>query len=71
MDFVLKDSSGEIKITAFNEEIDKFQDLIQVGKVIFLSNARCSPVRKPEYNKVKLYFNNHTVTFKKYFHQIH
>ena len=52
MDFVLKDSSGEIKITAFNEEIDKFQDLIQEGKVIFLSNARCAPIRKPEYNKV-------------------
>ena len=52
MDFVLKDSSGEIKITAFNEEIHKFQDLIQEGKVIFLSNARCAPIRKPEYNKV-------------------
>ena len=52
MDFVLKDSSGEIKITAFNEEIDKFQDLIQEGKVIFLSNARCQNVRNPQYNKV-------------------
>jgi len=55
MDFVLKDSSGEIKINAFNEEIDKFQDLIQEGKVIFLSNARCQNVRNPQYNKT-----NHT-----------
>ena len=51
-DFELKDASGDIKITAFNDEVDKIFDLVQEGKVYYLSNAKIQPVRKPEYNNV-------------------
>ena len=51
-DFVLKDSSGEIKVTGFNEELKKFEPMVQEGKVYYLSNAKIQPVRKPEYNHV-------------------
>ena len=51
-DFILKDKSGEIKVTAFNEEQRKYSEMIQEGKVYYLSNARIQPVRKPEYNNV-------------------
>ena len=51
-DFVLKDASGDIKVTAFKEEVEKYFDMIQEGKVYYLSNAKIQPVRKPEYNNV-------------------
>jgi len=49
-DFELKDASGEIKVTAFNDEANKYFDTIQEGKVYYLSNGKIAPVRKPEYN---------------------
>jgi len=49
-DFVLKDASGEIKVTGFNEDANKYFDTIQEGKVYYLSNGKIQPVRKPEYN---------------------
>ena len=55
-DFILKDKSGEIKVTGFNEEQRKYSDMIQEGKVYYLSNARIQPVRKPEYNNVRKLF---------------
>ena len=53
-DFVLKDKSGEIKVTAFNEDQRRYFDMITEGKVYYLSNARIQPVRKPEYNNVSI-----------------
>lgn len=37
--FDLKDDSGEIRCTAFNQEVDKFYDVIQVNKVYIVSKA--------------------------------
>ena len=54
-DFELKDASGDIKVTAFNDEVNKYFDMIQEGKVYYLSNAKIQPVRKPEYNNVSFY----------------
>ena len=51
-DFVIKDASGEIKVSAFNEEAKKHFDMLQEGKVFYLSNAKIQPIRKPEYNTV-------------------
>ena len=53
-DFVMKDKSGEIKVSAFNEEQRKYYDMIVEGKVYYLSNARIQPVRRPEYNNVSI-----------------
>ena len=55
-DFELKDASGEIKVTAFNDEANKYFDMIQEGKVYYLSNGKIAPVRKPEYNNVSVIF---------------
>ena len=55
-DFELKDASGEIKVTAFNDEANKYFDTIQEGKVYYLSNGKIAPVRKPEYNNVSVIF---------------
>lgn len=37
--FDLKDDSGEIRVTAFNEECNRFFDLIEVGKVYTISRG--------------------------------
>jgi len=37
--FDLLDESGEIKVTAFNEQCDKFFDMIEVNKVYFLTGG--------------------------------
>jgi len=49
-DFILKDASGEIKVTGFNDEANKYFDTIQEGKIYYLSNGKIQNVRKPEYN---------------------
>ena len=54
-DFELKDASGVIKVTAFNDEVNKYFDMIQEGKIYYLSNGKIQPVRKPEYNNVSTY----------------
>ena len=53
-DFELKDASGVIKVTAFNDEVNKYFDMIQEGKIYYLSNGKIQPVRKPEYNNVSV-----------------
>ncbi|XP_017292775.1 replication protein A 70 kDa DNA-binding subunit isoform X2 [Kryptolebias marmoratus] len=37
--FEVVDESGEIKITAFNKEVDKFFSLVEQGKVYYISKA--------------------------------
>ncbi|VDD74949.1 unnamed protein product [Mesocestoides corti] len=44
--FTLLDSSGEIRATAFNAEVDKFYDMIEVNKVYYISKATLKPANK-------------------------
>ncbi|VDN14955.1 unnamed protein product [Dibothriocephalus latus] len=44
--FTLLDESGEIRATAFNAEVDKFYDLIEVQKVYYISKATLKPANK-------------------------
>jgi len=37
--FTLQDESGDIKVTAFKNECDKFYEMVEVGKVYFLTKA--------------------------------
>lgn len=46
------DESGEIRVTGFNQEVDKFFDLIEVGKVYYLSKATLKIANK-QYTSVK------------------
>ena len=54
-DFTLKDASGDIKVTAFKELATKFFDVVEEGKVYYLSNAQIKPVRSPQYNFVSIF----------------
>ncbi|XP_065346142.1 replication protein A 70 kDa DNA-binding subunit [Cloeon dipterum] len=42
----IKDSSGEIRATAFNEEVDKFYDHIKEGKVYLIGNCTVKTANK-------------------------
>ncbi|CAH8551888.1 unnamed protein product [Heterobilharzia americana] len=44
--FTLVDESGEIRVTAFNAEVDKFHDLIQMNKVYYVSRANLKAANK-------------------------
>ncbi|KAM7537813.1 hypothetical protein Aperf_G00000060350 [Anoplocephala perfoliata] len=44
--FTLLDSTGEIRATAFNTEVDKFFDLVEVNKVYYISRASLKPANK-------------------------
>merc|ERR1719259_174312 len=44
--FDLIDDSGEIRVTAFNEQCDKFMDMIEAGKVYFLTIASIKTANK-------------------------
>ncbi|KAJ0063749.1 hypothetical protein NL108_006693, partial [Boleophthalmus pectinirostris] len=46
------DESGEIRVTGFNQEVDKFFELIEVGKVYYLSRASLKIANK-QYTSVK------------------
>lgn len=46
------DESGEIKITAFNKEVDKFFSLVEQGKVYFISKATLKVANK-QYTSLK------------------
>lgn len=46
------DESGEIRVTGFNQEVDKFHELIEVGKVYYLSKASLKIANK-QYTSVK------------------
>ncbi|KAI8320558.1 replication factor-a protein [Martensiomyces pterosporus] len=42
----LIDESGEIRATAFTQQVDQFYPILEVGKVYYLSNARVTVAKK-------------------------
>ncbi|XP_053703021.1 replication protein A 70 kDa DNA-binding subunit-like isoform X2 [Synchiropus splendidus] len=50
--FEIVDESGEIRIAAFNQEVDKFFSLVEQGKVYYISNGTLKPANK-QYTTVK------------------
>ncbi|KAM4589931.1 replication protein A 70 kDa DNA-binding subunit [Fundulus diaphanus] len=46
------DESGEIRVTGFNQEVDKFHSLIEVGKVYYISKGSLKIANK-QYTSVK------------------
>ncbi|KAM9734140.1 replication protein A 70 kDa DNA-binding subunit isoform 2-T2 [Menidia menidia] len=46
------DESGEIRVTGFNQEVDKFYTLIEVGKVYYISKGSLKIANK-QYSSVK------------------
>ncbi|RTG90341.1 replication factor A1 [Schistosoma bovis] len=44
--FTLVDESGEIRVTGFNAEVDKFYDMIEVNKVYYVSRANLKAANK-------------------------
>ncbi|XP_032389102.1 replication protein A 70 kDa DNA-binding subunit isoform X2 [Etheostoma spectabile] len=50
--FEIVDESGEIRITAFNNEVDKFFSLVEQGKVYYITKATLK-VAKKQYNTLK------------------
>ncbi|XP_022052739.2 replication protein A 70 kDa DNA-binding subunit-like isoform X1 [Acanthochromis polyacanthus] len=50
--FEIVDESGEIKITAFNNEVDKFFSLVEQGKVYYISKATLKAANK-QYTTLK------------------
>ncbi|XP_066303050.1 replication protein A 70 kDa DNA-binding subunit-like isoform X1 [Branchiostoma lanceolatum] len=59
----LVDESGEIRATAFNDQCDKFYDLIEIGKVYFFSKGGLKTANKKFtsiQNDYEMSFNNDT-----------
>ncbi|KAM9333211.1 replication protein A 70 kDa DNA-binding subunit-like isoform 2-T2 [Pholidichthys leucotaenia] len=50
--FEIVDESGEMRITAFNNEVDKFFSLVEPGKVYFISKATVKMANK-QYSTLK------------------
>ncbi|XP_034461512.1 replication protein A 70 kDa DNA-binding subunit-like isoform X8 [Hippoglossus hippoglossus] len=50
--FDIVDESGEIRVTAFNKEVDKFFPLVEQGKVYYISKATLKVANK-QYTTVK------------------
>ncbi|KAE8287392.1 Replication protein A 70 kDa DNA-binding subunit [Larimichthys crocea] len=50
--FEIVDESGEIKITAFNKEVDKFFSLVEQGKVYYITKATLKVANK-QYSTLK------------------
>lgn len=48
----LVDESGEIRVTGFNQEVDKFFSLIEIGKVFYISKGSLKMANK-QYTSVK------------------
>lgn len=48
----LMDESGEIRVTAFKEQCDKFYDMIEVDRVYFFSKCQLKPANK-QYSTLK------------------
>ncbi|PWA01780.1 hypothetical protein BB558_002098 [Smittium angustum] len=46
------DDSGEIRATGFNDQVDQFYGLLEVGKVFYMSSARVN-MANPKFNQVK------------------
>ncbi|KAJ8672835.1 hypothetical protein QAD02_004095 [Eretmocerus hayati] len=55
----LLDESGEIRCTAFREQCDKFYDMIEIGKVYYISRCALKPANK-QFNNLK---NDYEMTF--------
>ncbi|KAG0725250.1 Replication protein A DNA-binding subunit [Chionoecetes opilio] len=49
--FELLDESGEIRATAFNDEVDKYYDMIEADKVYFITGASLKTANK-QYNNL-------------------
>jgi replication factor A1 len=56
----LMDESGEIRVTAFKEQCDKFYEYAQVGKVYYIANCSVKAANK-QYSKLN---NDYELTFK-------
>jgi replication factor A1 len=57
MDFM--DESGEIRATAFRDQVDKYYDMIEVDKVYYVSKCQLKPANK-QYSQIK---NDYEMTF--------
>lgn len=55
----LKDETGEIRATAFREQVDKFYDMIEIDKVYYISKCQLKPANK-QYSTLK---NDYEMTF--------
>lgn len=55
----LLDESGEIRATAFREMVDKYYEMIKVGKVYFFSKCQLKPANK-QFSNLK---NDYEMTF--------
>ncbi|KZO95312.1 replication factor-a protein [Calocera viscosa TUFC12733] len=51
----LMDETGEIRATAFNAQVDEFYELMQEGKVYFVSKGRIGPAKRQFSNVSNLY----------------
>ncbi|XP_061596844.1 replication protein A 70 kDa DNA-binding subunit-like [Cololabis saira] len=60
--FEIVDESGEIKVTAFNKEVEKFFSLLEQGKVYYISKASLKVANK-QYNTLK---NDYEMTLNSY-----
>jgi len=56
----LMDESGEIRATAFKEQCDQYYDMIQVGRVFYISRCTVKAANK-QYSKLN---NDYELTFK-------
>lgn len=50
--FTVEDGTCDLKISAFNDEVDKFMNIIEKGKVITIANGSLKP-KNPQYNRTK------------------
>ncbi|XP_047474800.1 replication protein A 70 kDa DNA-binding subunit-like isoform X1 [Penaeus chinensis] len=57
----LLDESGEIRATAFNEQVDKFMDMMEINKVYFISGCTLKTANK-QYSTLN---NDYEMTFNK------
>ncbi|XP_041456357.1 replication protein A 70 kDa DNA-binding subunit-like isoform X1 [Lytechinus variegatus] len=60
----LSDQSGEIRCTAFKDTVDKYYDMIEIGKIYYVSRGTLKPANR-QYtsinNDYELTFNNDTM----------
>lgn len=53
------DETGEIRATGFNDQVDAFYNLLEEGKVFFISKARIN-IAKKQFSTVN---NEYEITF--------
>lgn len=60
----LVDETGEIRATAFQQQVDKYYDMIEIDKIYYISKCQLKPANK-QYSKMKneyeMTFSNETV----------